>query len=411
MEVNVVLFVLDTLSAIHLPELGYPRDTVPELREFLQKEGFVFFGNTFSTSCWTSPAHASIFTGLYPSQHGVNEVELKLGEEHYVMAEVLKEAGFDTIGISSNGLIIKELGFSRGFNHFIQLDRWEIFLRPESFKKFKKLQMEVGKWKFIPLWTWREKSLKEPFVFLTGAVTRFLKHKLGIGSTVVRNSKPFTEKAFSLAKKIYREREGFFLFVNIMETHHRYRPPSPYRGTWSNGKMGKWEKIPPRRHYTKGRFPQRVIEHLRDLYDEEILFTQHLLAEFLREAKRDEGKFSRTLWIITSDHGEAFGEGGHLEHMVSLEDSNLRVPLWVKLPGMSRVEMREDLVQLNDLYSLVLEATGSPFPVPKTSLNPFSGKREIALAEIPRLDYIVSLIKEPEDFSLAPRRIIRKEDL
>ncbi len=408
---NIVLFVLDTLSAIHLPELGYPRDTVPELRGFLEKEGFVFFRNAFSPSCWTSPAHASIFTGLYPSQHGVNEVELKLGKEHYVMAEVLKEAGFDTIGISSNGLIIKELGFSRGFNHFVQLDRWEIFTRPESFKKFKRITLEKGKWKILPYWIWKERSLREPLHFLISATHRFIKHKIGISSTVIRNSKPFTEKAFSLARKIYQETEGFFLFVNIMETHHRYRPPSPYRGTWSRGKMGKWERIPPRRHYTKGRFPQRVIEHLKDLYDEEILFTQHLLTEFLREAKRDEKKFSRTLWIITSDHGEAFGEGGHLEHMVSLEDANLRVPLWIKLPGRTRAEVREDLVQLNDLYSLVLEATESPFPVPKTSVNPFSGERDFALAEIPRLDYITSLIKKPEDFSLMGKRIIRREDL
>ncbi len=408
---NVILIVLDTFSALHLPEMGYSRDTIPELRRFLQEEGFVFFRNAFSTSCWTSPAHASIFTGLYPSQHGVNEVELKLGKQYYVMAEVLKEAGFDTIGISSNGLIIKELGFSRGFNHFIQLDRWEIFARPESFQKFKRIILQKGRWKIFPYWIWKEKSIREPLLFLISATYRFIKYKMGIGSTVVRNSKPFTEKAFSLARKVYRESERFFLFVNIMEIHHRYRPPRPYRGTWSRAKMGKWEKIPPRKHYTKGRFPQRVIEHLRDLYDEEILFTQHLLAEFLREAKRDGKKFSRTLWIITSDHGEAFGEGGHLEHMVSLEDANLRVPLWIKLPGRARAEEKEDLVQLNDLYALVLEATESPFPVPKTSVNPFSGKRDFALAEIPRLDYMSSLIKRPEDFSLAPKRIIQKEDL
>ncbi len=408
---NIVLFVLDTFSATHLPELGYLRETIPDLRKFLQKEGFAFFHNAFSTSCWTSPAHASLFTGLYPSQHGVNEVDLRLGDEFYLLAEVLKEGGYKTVGISSNGLIIRELGFSRGFSQFIQLDRWEVFLRPESFKKFKKLQGEKGKWKFIPYWIWRERSLREPVLFLLGVAHRFAKHRLGIGSTVVRNSVPFTRRAFSLARRVFREMDGFFLFVNIMETHHRYTPPKPYRGTWSKGKMGKWERIPPRRHYTKARFPQEVINHLRDLYDEEILFTQALVKEFLEYAKEERKKFSNTLWIITSDHGEAFGEGGHLEHVVSMEDANLRIPLWIKLPGKSNPEVIDNLVQINDLYSLILEVSESPFPVPQTSINPFSGRRTEALAEIPRLDYLVSLIKEPGEFSFRKRRIIRKEDL
>ncbi len=405
---NVVLIILDTLSALHLPELGYFRNTVPHLRPFLEREGFTFFKNAYSTSCWTAPAHASLFTGLYPSEHGVNEVDLKLGEDFYTLAEILSSGGFKTIGISCNGLIIRELGFARGFSHFVQMDRWEIFLRPESFKKFKQLASHWGNFKAIPYWVWKEKSLKEPFEFLLSASYRFLKHKLGIGSTVVRNSRPYTEKAFQLAKNAYRQEERFFLFLNIMETHHRYSPPKPFRGRWSRGRMSRWERTPPRRHYTKGRFPQEVIAHLRDLYDEEILFTEKALYEFLSFAKEDKRKFDSTLWIITSDHGEAFGEGGHMEHMVSLEDANIRIPLWVKLPGHGVFEVRDDLVQINDIFPLVLEAVESPFPYPLSSIPPWSGERKEALAEIPRLDYLASLIKNPQDFRLEAKRIIKK---
>ncbi len=405
---NVVLIVLDTLSALHLPQWGYSRNTLPQLSPLLEKEGFVLFKNAYSTSCWTAPAHASIFTGLYPSEHGVNEVDIRLGEDFYTLAEVLSLGGFKTIGISCNGLIIKELGFSRGFSHYVQMSRWEIFLRARSFKKFKEMALENGRLKAIPMWIWKEKSLKEPLQFLLSVFFRTLKHKLGIGPSVVRYSKPYTEKAFELAKKVYSQEEKFFLFLNIMEVHHRYTPPRPFRGTWSRGTMGKWEKRPPRKHYTRERFPREVVDHLRDLYDEEILFTQKVLADFLAFAKEDREKFDSTLWIITSDHGEAFGEGGHMEHMVSLEDPNIRVPLWVKLPGRGGFEEREDLVQVNDLFPLILDVVESPFPHPLSSVSPWKGERREAVAEIPRLDYLVSLIKNPEDFHLVPRRIIKK---
>src|SRR4030043_1537017 len=66
---NVVLVVIDTLRADRLPFYGYPKDTAPFLSKLAARG--VVFDKAFAASSWTAPATASIFTGLYPFQHGV----------------------------------------------------------------------------------------------------------------------------------------------------------------------------------------------------------------------------------------------------------------------------------------------------------------------------------------------------
>src|SRR4030067_23633 len=66
---NVVLVVIDCLRADRLPFYGYPKETAPFLSK-LAAQGVVF-EKAYAASSWTAPATASIFTSLYPFQHGV----------------------------------------------------------------------------------------------------------------------------------------------------------------------------------------------------------------------------------------------------------------------------------------------------------------------------------------------------
>jgi arylsulfatase A-like enzyme len=131
LDANVVLVLIDTLRADHLPFYGYPRETAPFLAE-LAARGAVF-ENAFSSSSWTAPAAASLFTGLYPPQHGVvtgliatrrlqkkdPTVEInRLPERLTTLGEVMKRAGYRTFGLSNNANIRGELGFAQGFDRF-----------------------------------------------------------------------------------------------------------------------------------------------------------------------------------------------------------------------------------------------------------------------------------------------------
>ena len=130
---NVVLIVIDTLRYDHLPFYGYRKDTAPFLTEIAYKS--VVFDNAFSASSWTAPSTASIFTSLYPFQHGVvtgymatkhlqNKIpKIKLNripEEIKTIPEILRENGFRTYGVVQNINISEKKGFTRGFEMFKQ---------------------------------------------------------------------------------------------------------------------------------------------------------------------------------------------------------------------------------------------------------------------------------------------------
>ncbi len=155
-DFNVVLVIIDTIRSDHLPFYGYSKNTAPFLNELSRKS--VVFDNAFSASSWTSPATASIFTSLYPFQHrvlmGLLAIRMakqkidpnlqinRIPEEIDTIAEVMKEAGYRTYGVSDNLNIGKKQGFTQGF------DKFETFMyqkAPQVNKTLKKWKDEITK--------------------------------------------------------------------------------------------------------------------------------------------------------------------------------------------------------------------------------------------------------------------------
>jgi hypothetical protein len=112
---NVLLITIDTLRADHLSCYGYATPTSPFLDQ-LASEG-VRFENAYSACSWTAPSMASLFTALYPRQHGVRHgvVEEKtimrqeyLDDRFLTLAELMKAAGYETFAVHSNGHTSRE---------------------------------------------------------------------------------------------------------------------------------------------------------------------------------------------------------------------------------------------------------------------------------------------------------------
>lgn len=128
---NKVVFILvDTLRADHLPFYGYKHNTTPFLNTL--SNNAVLFKNMYSTSSYTAPATASLFTSLYAKEHGVTNgmiyskkekiIDVKLNKipnEALTLPELFKQAGYNTFGVSDNLNISKEMGFSQGFDKLI----------------------------------------------------------------------------------------------------------------------------------------------------------------------------------------------------------------------------------------------------------------------------------------------------
>ncbi len=373
---NILLVVLDALSALHLPQYGYKRQTFPCTSSLIEEE-FTVFERAYSPSFWTPPAHASLFSGLYPHEHGVGEELPFFFPKILTIQHVAFAHGLHPVGITTNPIVTFSTGFARGFSDFIEIDKWDLFQQDFTGFKLNFLKKERGRLD----WLTGEKGQVIIVEWFLSHLWRRLKKN--ILRNVLKFSYPYTKKAFRSALELLKDDErNYFIFINIMETHHNYNPPVKFRGKWSKRikEFKKWERISPRNHYTKGKFPDEVIEHLKDLYDEEILALDEELTAFLQGLK-DSGRYDDSLIIITSDHGEAFGEEGHLEHM-SLVDPVIRIPMFIKLPGQRKGDYSTRLVQLNDIFALVSEVLNSDLPVPASSISPLSSERKSALSEI-----------------------------
>lgn len=132
---NVVVIVIDTLRADHLPFHGYERNTASFLKS-LADESLVF-EKTWAPSSWTAPASASLFTSTYPGQHGVTagdryyrgpeaeELPSRLNRipaELETLGEMFRRRGYRTFGVSDNYFVSPECGFARGFDRFMHFN-------------------------------------------------------------------------------------------------------------------------------------------------------------------------------------------------------------------------------------------------------------------------------------------------
>ncbi len=137
---NVVVILVDTLRASYLGAYGHEPETAPFLRRIARDAAV--FDKAYSTSSWTAPSTASVFTSLYPHQHGVVQgfyahkdlmlaanmrgdtattIPLNgMSKDLTTLTEVLKQKGYATYGIAANRNVEEELGFKQGFDKFFQ---------------------------------------------------------------------------------------------------------------------------------------------------------------------------------------------------------------------------------------------------------------------------------------------------
>jgi len=118
-DLNVLFIVVDTLRAERLGSYGYERDTSPVL-DGLARSG-VRFERHLAQSTWTKSSMVSLWTGLYPARTGITRYDSVIPGAARMAAELLREAGFQTVGLWRNGWVSPSFGFDQGF---------EVYQRP-----------------------------------------------------------------------------------------------------------------------------------------------------------------------------------------------------------------------------------------------------------------------------------------
>ena len=305
---DVLLIIVDTLRSDHLSSYGYRRATSPTI-DTLAAQG-VLFENSFATSSYTLPSHASILTGQYPRVHQIewdtsHRPPSPTGQN---LPEVLQSLGYRTGAFSANTFYFsREHGFGRGF------------LRFEDF--FHSLEDRA----------WRTAY---------GAIaTRLFRHRLGYEDLPGR--KLASDVNDETLRWIRKDADRpFFATLNYMDAHEPYLPPQPYRSKFSatpapGGLLNsKW-------HIPRTLTPEQLQSEI-DAYDGGIAYVDAHVSRLLDDVRAMDR--SRPLVVIvTSDHGEEFGEHGGFLHQKHLYREVIQVPLIIWAPGrvLSGVRIKE----------------------------------------------------------------------
>ncbi len=311
---DILLVSLDTLRADRLSCYGHERETSPRIDEIA--ESGVRFDEVHAPSSNTKPSHMSLFTGFDPLAHDVRPVKLKavirpaLSASIPTLPELLREAGYRTASFTDRGGLPPSAGFGRGFDH--QRAEWE------------ELDKKVA------------------------AVSRYLR--------TVDTDRPF------------------FLFFHTYETHAPYLPPEPFRGEYTDPDydgefLTRYTELAgtPMSEFwrEKGRFlrtwPEMTDADVRfasDLYDEEVAWTDRQVGRLWDIFRRERGEDA--LFVLFSDHGEAFFEHERLGHQRNLYAELVRVPLILVGPGLPAGLIVDEPVTLTALLPTLLAHLGLP---------------------------------------------------
>ncbi|MBI4847202.1 MAG: sulfatase-like hydrolase/transferase [Nitrospirae bacterium] len=395
---KVIVIVCDTLRAKSLPHYGNIRDTTPRLNSVLEQD-FTVYKRAYAPSPWTPPSHISLFTGLYPSQAMEHPDSFRLSPVFKSLPELFKDSGYKTFAASANALISRPNGFDRGFDTFLQLwlpnpEKDDTLLVIEGNNRYEKLNGLL-----------RRLLSKDTRRDVSKGIREFIYKRF---RNILDDATPSTDRAMKMTKRYLLENrdQKVFCFLNLMQTHNKYNPPAITRNLFAknNRRLNKfYDNTPQVDHFAVRPFSSELINYLELRYEEEVLYLDIVIEGFIDFLKKNKLYEDATI-IITSDHGEHFGENGYIAHGFSVFEPVIKIPLFIKWGGDSRGKDPNSgrLVMLHDLYSTFINRLDHWQPSPLSSFDLNSSEiRHWISASLPDLSYAVNACKEKRaSFSL-----------
>ena len=323
MRPNILWIVYDTARADALEPYGAPAGASPVASDLVRRGAVV--EDVHSTACWTLPSHVSMFAGGLPRQLGLaNQAGLDVKNarpivealEDRLIAGVLRRGGYSTAAVSANAWITQHSGFRLGFDQFVDVPSGR--------------QARMGS----------ESAKGQLRWLLEGARAR--------ADDGARNAELEMRRWIADGPG-----DPFFWFVNLVECHSPYLPPRPY------SPLNVVDRVRAAREATEhltmwafweacvtGRLPDAgALERMRAGYRGAIRYMDDWLGRLL-ESLEAAGRLEDTLLIVTSDHGENFGEGNLVGHGFSLDERLIRVPFLAVGPGAESLRGVRSLAEL-----------------------------------------------------------------
>ncbi len=284
---NVILIVIDTLRADHLGCYRYKHNTSPQIDQFAKES--TLYTRAIASSPWTLPTHASIFTGKFPLEHGSHTVKKwvdkgfpydcgKLSHENVTLAEVFKNNGYKTAAFVANyGYLSKKFQLNQGFDTY--------YAKKTTTKNLNK-----------KLFAWLGKHKDSQFF---------------IFANYMDTHKPYNTSPLSVSERIYRKVLRIIGKPSVLDQKDLF------------SKL--YKKVLP----AQGSAPVDLVNNVIAQYDHSIKNIDKEIGILLNRL-RQMGLYDNTVIVLTSDHGEYFGEHHILGHSQDVYNEALWVPLIIK---------------------------------------------------------------------------------
>lgn len=338
------------------------------------------FDNCVTPANWSLPAHASLFTGEWPHEHGYFHRAHHM--ERLPLIDALNDVGYNTIGVSANIYASSSHGFDRGFDRFYETRRP---LNPHGLNPFahvRKIQEDRTPRSRDYVQTLVDAAThKNPFASLDNfarAVVLELDRRYGFREHLpfiqddnygflTRASNRTTDLLIDEIEQIPNRSDPIFAFVNYMDTHYPYEPSEDYFREVTDGEydLEDLRTMEPnlsnarrfRSEFFGGTINEDHVELVRSAYRAEVRSVDEQIGRLLRSLE-NAGVRDETMIVITSDHGEGLGEVDlrgerSMGHLDALNEHLWNVPLIVAHPDVENqtVTDRTSLRALYDLFT------------------------------------------------------------
>ena len=343
---NVLLVVLDTTRKDRLTPYGHDRPTTPTLGAFADEARV--YTEAVAQAPWTLPVHASMFTGLYPSEHGATQESPYLGADTGTLAAALSWDGYATACFSSNAWITPYTRLTDGFDE--QDNFFEAL--PGAVPS-----LAAGVWERLT--DSRLRPVADRLIEVGNGVHERLSasgHGTSRTPAIIDRTKRFVDDNAG---------DRWFACLNLMDAHLPYYPPERYREAFAPG-VDPDAVCQNSKAYNAGARDVSAAEFddIRRLYDAELAHADAELGRLFEHLRR-RGRWEDTAVIVCADHGELHGEFDRYGHEFAVYDPLVNVPLLFKHPDIEPGRSDEQ-VELLDLYDTILEtafATDAPSAV------------------------------------------------
>lgn len=350
---NVLLVVLDSVRARNTSLHGHDNETTPFLDRF--SESATRYDQARSPGSWSLPSHTSIFTGLHVAEHRVTEPKHRLAAGNTVFEE-LQADGYETAVFSENPwLTIMDVGLDAGFD---EVSGAQNVLFPEAANPTEFTAAE-GQGQYVE---YVKRCLDDDYPvksLLNGVGTKLAWDYPDLVPDWLMASAPAEAYVDRFVDWQSEQSGPWAACINLMDGHAPYEP-NPEHDLWGGKRLRKIQADLEKHVWSfhGGDAPWWQCRAFEALYDGALHQMDAQLRRIVDVLDR-RGELDDTLLVVTSDHGEGFGEVSRLKgtrlvgHVEGIDESQLHVPLVVKQPGQSEGEVVSEPASLTNFPDVV----------------------------------------------------------